>query len=82
MIRICWETNGSMNPRYLDRMAETSLDSGGCIKFDLKAWGEETHRGLTGVSNRRPPENFKYLSRFISRRSQTPFLIVSTRLCQ
>ncbi|MFQ6038583.1 MAG: radical SAM protein, partial [Candidatus Aminicenantales bacterium] len=37
ILRICWETNGAMNPKLADRMASLSLKTGGCVKFDLKA---------------------------------------------
>jgi pyruvate formate lyase activating enzyme len=37
-VRICWETNGTMDPRLLERAVQLALDSGRCIKFDLKAF--------------------------------------------
>jgi len=43
LLRICWETNGSMGSGLLDKMIELSLNSGGCIKFDLKVWDENLH---------------------------------------
>ncbi len=58
-LTICWETNGSMHPRFLDRAVDLSLRSGGCVKFDLKAYDENLHLALTGVSNRRSLENFR-----------------------
>ncbi len=57
-VRVCWETNGTMHPRLLDAAVQVSLDTGGCIKFDLKAYDEGLHLALTGVSNRRTLENF------------------------
>jgi pyruvate formate lyase activating enzyme len=80
ILRICWETNGSMSRSALDAMAELSLESGGCIKFDLKAWDEPLHRALCGGSNRRTLANFRYLSRLASRRPDPPLLIASTLL--
>jgi pyruvate formate lyase activating enzyme len=59
-------------------MAELSLDSGGCIKFDLKAWDEPLHRALCGVSNRSTLKNFEYLSGWIARRPDPPLLVAST----
>jgi len=79
-VRICWETNGSMHPRLLDQVVELSLASGGCIKFDLKAWDENLHLALTGVSNRRPLENFARAAGSIPRRREPPLLIASTLL--
>jgi pyruvate formate lyase activating enzyme len=80
ILRICWETNGSMHPASLRQMAELSLISGGCIKFDLKAWTEELHIALCGVSNKRTLENFQLLAQYVSRRLCPPFLIASTLL--
>jgi len=54
------ETNGSMNLALLQEMLELSLCSGGCIKFDLKAWNDDLHRALTGASNIRTLENFAH----------------------
>ena len=80
ILRICWETNGSMHPALLRQAAELSLNSGGCIKFDLKAWSEELHIALCGVSNRRTLDNFKLLAQYIEKRLSPPFLIASTLL--
>jgi len=80
ILRICWETNGLVNRKYLREMVELSLESGGCIKFDLKARDENIHRALTGASNRRTLENFRFVSRRIEERSEAPLLIASTLL--
>jgi pyruvate formate lyase activating enzyme len=79
-VRICWETNGSLHPRLLDQAVELSLASGGCIKFDLKAYDENLHLALTGVSNRRTLENFARAAGSIPRRREPPLLIASTLL--
>ena len=78
IVRICWETNGSMNPRLLDRAAELSLKSGGCVKFDLKAWNKGVHKALTGVSNKQTLANFRRLTPLIEQRPAPPLLIAST----
>ena len=80
ILRICWETNGSMHPNLLRPMAELSLTSGGCIKFDLKAWSEGLHVALCGTSNRRTLDNFRALAKYVSSRPSPPFLIASTLL--
>ena len=80
ILRICWETNGSVREPFLTMMAEVSLRSGGCIKFDLKAWHEGLHHALCGVTNRQTLENFKTLSKWIWKRPEPPFLIASTLL--
>jgi pyruvate formate lyase activating enzyme len=78
ILRICWETNGAMSEKLLDEMADSALASGGCIKFDLKAWDETVHIALTGVNNRRTLENFERLAEMIPSRPEPPFLIAST----
>ncbi len=80
ILRICWETNGSMSPRLLDRIMETAIDSGGCVKFDLKSRDDILHVALTGVTNRRTLSNFRRAGRAISRRPEPPPLIASTLL--
>jgi pyruvate formate lyase activating enzyme len=80
ILRICWETNGAIGQPYLDMMAEVSLQSGGCIKFDLKAWDEGIHRALCGITNKKTLDNFKTLSKLVSKRTDPPFLIASTLL--
>ena len=80
ILRVCWETNGSMHPALLEQAAELSLQSGGCIKFDLKAWNEGLHLALCGVSNRGTLDNFRRLSRYMRKRPSPPFLVASTLL--
>lgn len=80
VLRICWETNGTMNPRYLEEMVDISLKSGGCIKFDLKAWTEELNIALCGVSNERTLSNFRLVAQNIKLRPDPPLLVASTLL--
>jgi pyruvate formate lyase activating enzyme len=80
LLRICWETNGSMEKASLDQMIELSLNSGGCIKFDLKAWDENLHIALTGITHKRTLENFSRVGERIRKRSVPPLLIASTLL--
>ena len=80
ILRICWETNGSAKPKYLKEMARLSMDSGGCIKVDLKAWDERIHLALCGLTNRSILENFAILANESKKRSCPPFLIASTLL--
>jgi pyruvate formate lyase activating enzyme len=80
IFRVCWETNGSMNARLLDEMVELSLRSGGCIKFDLKAWNDDLHRALTGVTNGRTLENFSRVGESVELRETPPLLVASTLL--
>jgi pyruvate formate lyase activating enzyme len=69
-----------MHPSLLKQAAELSLNSGGCIKFDLKAWGEELNFALCGVSNRRTLENFALVAQYTKERPSPPLLIASTLL--
>lgn len=78
ILRICWETNGSMTRAWLGDMLATALQSGGCIKFDLKAWDETLHVALTGVGNRATIANFARAARSIPLRPEPPLLLAST----
>jgi len=80
ILRICWETNGSMAPSLLDEMVSLSKDSGGCVKFDIKAWSESLHLALCGVTNRRTIKNFERAAQRMEERPEPPPLIVSTLL--
>jgi pyruvate formate lyase activating enzyme len=80
ILRICWETNGTAHPALMDRMADLAIQSGGCIKFDLKAWDENLHTALTGVSNRRTLANFERVGHRIKDRPDPPLLVASTLL--
>jgi pyruvate formate lyase activating enzyme len=80
LLRICWETNGSMQKGLLDQMIELSLSSGGCIKFDLKAWDENLHMALTMISNKRTLENFSRVGERAKERPVPPLLVGSTLL--
>ncbi|HIE16735.1 MAG TPA: radical SAM protein [Dehalococcoidia bacterium] len=80
ILRICWETNGTMHPALLKQAAALSLESGGCIKFDLKTWNENLHIALCGISNKRTLENFHFLADYAKTRPVPPFLVASTLL--
>ena len=80
ILRVCWETNGSMAPALLEQMMDLSLDSGGCAKFDLKAFDRRLHHALCGVDNARTLENFAAAARRIHERPKPPPLVASTLL--
>jgi pyruvate formate lyase activating enzyme len=80
ILRICWETNGTMNRGLLKEIINISLESGGCIKFDLKAWNENLNIALTGTTNKRTLENFSFVAERIKDRPSPPLLIASTLL--
>jgi pyruvate formate lyase activating enzyme len=79
-VRVCWETNGMMHAKLLDAAVRYSLATGGCLKFDLKAFDEEVHLALTGVSNQRTLENFARAARRFDERSEPPLIVASTLL--
>lgn len=79
-IRVCWETNGMMSTKFLDLAVGHCIESGGCIKFDLKAFDENVHMGLTCVSNRRPLENFARAVKRFDERAEPPLVVASTLL--
>jgi pyruvate formate lyase activating enzyme len=79
-VTICWETSGAANPRLMDRAVDLSLRTNGTVKFDLKAYDENLHIALTGISNRQTLENFERATRRISERPDLPLVIASTLL--
>ncbi len=80
IMRICFETNGSMSKTFLRRIATLSYDSGGCIKFDLKTWNEDLNIALCGTSNKNTLRNFEWLADYEKERGDRgfPFVIAST----
>ena len=81
ILRVCWETNGYMNPKLAEKAAEYALQSGGNMKFDLKAWSEDVSIALCGVSNRLTLANFKMIGeKYYKRRAELPLLSASTLL--
>jgi len=81
ILRVCWETNGYMNPRLAEKAAEYALKSGGNIKFDLKAWSETLNIALCGVSNKPTLENFRRIGeKYYEKRRELPVLTASTLL--
>ncbi len=80
ILRICWETNGLMNPKLLEVAVKLSLESGGIFKFDIKAWTPSIYEALTGVSNKMLFENFKLACKYIDERPEVPLVMASTLL--
>ncbi len=79
-VRVCWETAGTMHPKLLDAALRLSLASGGCVKFDLKAFDEELHLALCGISNRRTLANFARAAAWSRERPGLPLVVASTLL--
>lgn len=80
--RVCWEWNGSGKRELVEECMQLAIQTGGNIKFDLKAYHEKLNYALCGVSNKRTLENFKYLAEeyFGTRRSEMPELSGCTLL--
>lgn len=79
-ITVCWETAGTSHPKLLDQALRWSLETGGCVKFDLKAYDDALHRGLTGASNQTTLENFARAARRFRERPDPPLVVASTLL--
>jgi pyruvate formate lyase activating enzyme len=77
---VCWETNGTARPHLLDRALDLSLATGGCLKFDLKAYDERLHQALTGASNCQTLENFARAAARFDERPTPPPVVASTLL--
>ncbi len=58
-VMICWEWNGAGRTSLALKAAKLSHESGGTVKFDLKAWNPYLHMILTGRSNERTLKNFE-----------------------
>lgn len=80
ILRICWETNGSENPKIMKKMAQVAKKSGGTIKIDLKALNPNLHWAFTFASNSWTLENIRILAELSKERREPPLLVVSTLL--
>ena len=69
-----------MPPALLKQVAELLLNSGGCIKFELKVCSKELHIALRGVSNEQTLKNFGLLAGYMRKRPTPTFLVASTLL--
>lgn len=77
---VCWETNGTARPHLMDEALDLALESGGCVKFDLKAFDDTLHRVLTAASNGHTLENIARAAARFGERPEPPLLVVSTLL--
>jgi len=80
VLRVCWETNGSMNPAILKTALQIALESGGCIKFDLKCVTLQLSLALCGVSNEQTLSNFRLAAGLFEKRPEPPLVVASTLL--
>ncbi len=80
VFRVCWETNGFVNSSIMDKMTELSLETGGIVKIDVKAWSPEIYYALTSSDGRLVFENVKRVAEKFNERPDVPLLVVSTLL--
>jgi pyruvate formate lyase activating enzyme len=78
VLRICLETNGNIEPRFLVPISKLSLGSGGGLKFDLKFHSPYLQKALCGAGNEQALSNFRSLKAMNSERREPPFLRAST----
>ena len=78
-VRVCYETNGNISKKWLDRIAGMVDKTGGTFKFDVKAVSPELYRTMTGISNSAMLRNFKELSTK-KRDREGEFLVASVLL--
>lgn len=79
-VTVCWETAGTAAPSLMDRAVSLSLETGGTVKFDLKAYDERLHYALTGGPNAQTLHNFARAARRFLERTYPPLLVASTLL--
>ncbi|ALL01471.1 pyruvate formate-lyase activating enzyme [Pyrodictium delaneyi] len=83
-LRVCWETDGLANPAVFREAARLSLESGGIVKVDWKAWSPGIYEALTGVDGqkavRRLMANTRIVAEMAVERPEPPLLVVSMLL--
>ncbi len=77
--RICYETNGNISGKWLEKIAGIVRESNGTIKFDLKAVSPDLYRTLTGVRNNAVLKNFRSLAA-LGKEREGEFLVASILL--
>jgi len=81
VFRICIEDSGNFSWHWLKEIAKYCFESGGGIKFDLKAsMGSNLNIALSGVGNEISYKNFQKLVELHEERPEVPFLRASTLL--
>ncbi|MFX1473867.1 MAG: radical SAM protein [Promethearchaeota archaeon] len=76
ILRQCLEMNGNATPSLMRRAGLLAAESGGIIKFDLKAYSTSLNRALCGVSNEMTLKNFSMLAETLQfeNRSHPPLM--------
>ncbi|MFW9807701.1 MAG: radical SAM protein [Candidatus Thorarchaeota archaeon] len=78
-VRVCYETNGNISEKWLERIADIISDTGGTFKFDIKAVSPRLYQTMTGISNSIMLRNFAKLSA-VKKDRQDEFLVASVLL--
>ncbi len=76
-IVVCYESNGMWNKKILEKILEVVKESGGILKFDIKAYSPEIYYALTGYDGKRVYENFEFACKYLGDLS-SEHLCVST----
>ncbi|MGC9050260.1 radical SAM protein [Pyrobaculum sp.] len=79
-VRVCWETSGQLAPHLLDKVVESSLKTGGIVKFDLKAFTPSVYKALTDGEVDIVLRNFKVAARRFRERPEVPLVVASILL--
>ncbi len=69
-----------MNSRFLEEILDIALESGGCVKFDLKAFDPGLNTALCGRPNQQTKSNFELAARWTKKRREPPLVVASTLL--
>ncbi len=83
VFRVCWETNGLWNPILFEKAIKLSLETGGIVKIDFKAWSPEVYFALTGAEPQHVDiirKNIALVAKYFEERKDPPVLVVSTLL--
>lgn len=76
---VCYESNGLWNEKILEEIVFYVKESGGILKFDIKAWNKEIYFALTGYGGEGVFKNFKKCCEILKEDSKK-HLCVSTLL--
>jgi len=76
-IVVCYESNGMWNRGILRRILDIVKESGGILKFDIKAYSPEIYFVLTGYDGKRVFENLEFAVDYLGEHS-SKHLCVST----
>jgi pyruvate formate lyase activating enzyme len=79
-VAVCFETNGTAHPRLMRSAARLARDTGGVVKFDLKASDPVLHEVLTSASNRRVLANFRAAAEILMGDPDRPQIAAATLL--